>query len=205
VILHRGYPDLREQFSSLHFRSAQALRLLAALLLCAWCALSLAQGTRGSAAEAAADTALIRILAGREARGPYLDRFRNTWRSDAHFSGGEAKPGPAAFPLHPPDAGLFRTMRQGEFAYDIPVEPGPYEMRLCFAEPLYRPAIDVTNDGENQRRFNVFLNGKLILDKFDIVADAGFAPVTIRAFKDVEPAPDGKAHLKFVSAQSPQS
>lgn len=140
----------------------------------------------------------IRILAG--SPKDYVDRFGKTWKTDQFFHAGSIEPGPKDFLGAPPDPSLFRTMRLGEFSYDIPLKPGVYELRLFFAEPLYRSGFEVGNGGEAKRRFNIALNGKQILEQFDVVSDSGFAPVDVRAFKDVTPAPDGMLHLKFSSA-----
>jgi hypothetical protein len=135
----------------------------------------------------------LRILAG-SLHNKYIDRFGNEWGTDRYFHGGEATAGAKGFYGWPPDAGLFRTMRWGSFTYDVPLKPGVYELRLYFADPEYRTG----GEGENQRIFDVTLNGKtLLLEHFDIVSDSGIAPVDIRTFKDIRPDADGYLHLKF--------
>jgi len=137
----------------------------------------------------------VRILAGSLTKR-YIDRFGMEWGSDRHFSGGTVAAGPKDFYGRPPDAGLFRTMRYGEFSYDIPLRPGVYELRLYFAEPEYRSGVE--GGGENQRKFSVTLNGsRLLLDQFDIVSDSGISAVDVRCFRDISPAADGLLHLKF--------
>jgi hypothetical protein len=141
----------------------------------------------------------VRILAG-SSKGTYVDRFGNTWGQDRFFQGGAAEPGPKDFYGRPPDAGLFTTMRTGEFSYNIPVSTGVYELRLSFAEPIFRASTESFGSGENERRFNVSLNGALLLRSFDVVADSGIAPVDIRSFKDVRPGPDGMVRVRFSAA-----
>jgi hypothetical protein len=108
----------------------------------------------------------------------YLDRFGHTWQTDRYFHGGVAEPGPGEFFRKPADAGLFSTVRSGEFSYDIPLKPGPYELRLYFAESNL--ADDNGRDGE--RPFNVSLNGHPLLSNFDVTADSGTTFVDVRAF-----------------------
>jgi hypothetical protein len=50
--------------------------------------------------------------------------------------------------------------------------------------------------GETNRLFNVFANGKLLLEMIDVVADAGPNAPDIRVFKDIQPGADGLLHLE---------
>jgi len=167
---------------------------------------------RGSTAEAepaahratpvvasSATTPDIRILAG-QTKTAYLDRFGKQWGTDRYFTGGVSEPGPKDFYGRPPDAGLFATMRSGEFSYDVPVPPGEYELRLYWAEPIFRLANESNGGGENERRFNVSVNGQTLLSAFDVVADSGISPVDIRAFRAITPDRDGIVHLRFTAA-----
>ncbi len=144
----------------------------------------------------------IRILAG--SSKPYVDGAGRYWDRDRYFHGGESQPGPTEFFGHPPDPNLYRFMRYGDFSYDIPVPPGIYELLLHFAEPTYRTGNDVGSEGgENERHFNVFVNGAPLLHDFDVVTDSGVAPADVRAFRDIAPAPDGSIHLKFQPTVGP--
>jgi Malectin domain len=156
------------------------------------------------------DDGAIRIAAG-HAGTDYVDRWGRGWQSDHYYQGGIAKPGPPRF--FPPVAneGLYNSIReavsdskmspqsQRQFRYDIPVSPGVYELRLYFADPLRQSAVEGAEDAENDRHFDVELNGRPLLQYFDPIADGGSAAVDIRAFKDVHPAADGKIHLEFRS------
>lgn len=146
-----------------------------------------------------AATPEIRILAG-QTKTTYVDRFGKQWGTDRYFTGGVSEPGPKDFYGRPPDSGLFATMRSGEFSYDVPVGPGEYELRLYWAEPIFRLANESNGGGENERRFNVSLNGKPLLSAFDVVADSGISPVDIRAFRSITPDRDGIVHLRFTAA-----
>jgi len=144
----------------------------------------------------------IRILAG--SQRPYMDRVGHLWRADEYFTGGTPKPGPSDFPGRPPDPSLYRSMRYGDFSYDIPVPPGLYELRLYFAEPTFRGGTDVGSEGgENQRHFTVKVNDRELLHDFDVVADSGRFPVDVRAFRDIAPAADGLIHLRFEAVVGP--
>jgi hypothetical protein len=152
----------------------------------------------------------IRIAAGHT--GPnYVDMWGRQWQSDHYYQGGTPKPGPVHF--FPPVANeaLYSSIRevvsdskmspqsQRQFRYDIPVLPGDYELRLYFADPLRQSDAGGTEDAQNDRHFDVDLNGRPLLENFDPIADGGSASVDIRAFKDVRAAADGKVHLEFRS------
>ena len=98
------------------------------------------------------------------------------------------------------DPDIYRHLRQGEFRYDIPLQAGSYELHLYFAETGLADFISAESSGEGQRVFRVSANGKLILDFFDVVADAaGSNTSDERVFRDVSPADDGYLHLSFTS------
>lgn len=145
----------------------------------------------------------IRILAGNTRPGGYTDRFGNQWSPDLGYIGGKVRTLAATFYYPPADAGLFRTLREGAFGYDIPLKQKQnYELRLYFCDPMFRFGNDIVGDGVNQRWFQVRANDQLLLEHFDVVADAGFASTTVRAFRDIRAADDGKLHLRFLHQQS---
>jgi hypothetical protein len=154
------------------------------------------------AAAAVANVDGIRILAG--SQKPYTDRAGRLWRADEYFKGGTSEPGPADFPGRPPDPRLYRSMRYGDFEYDIPAGDEDYELRLYFAEPTFRNGMDVGNEGgENQRHFTVTANGEELLHDFDVACDSGRSPVDVRAFSNIRPAHDGVIHLRFQAVVGP--
>ena len=53
---------------------------------------------------------------------------------------------------------IYRSSRQGDFAYNIPLKPGIYELRLHFAENLYGPE-NAGGGGEGSRTMTVSANG----------------------------------------------
>ena len=65
------------------------------------------------------------------------------------------------FAKRPDDAALYQHGRAGrDFTYAIPVEPGLYTLRLKFAETTYPWSFE--------RPFNLNINGRRVLDNFDI-------------------------------------
>jgi hypothetical protein len=100
------------------------------------------------------------------------------------------------------DPALYSSFRQGEFSYDIPAKPGTYELHLHFVETSYGQE-GPDSSGDNERVFDVGLNGKALLSRFDIVLDATGANIADeRVFKDVSPAEDGFVHLKFSAVKN---
>jgi hypothetical protein len=95
------------------------------------------------------------------------------------------------------DPEFYRSSRQGEFRYDIPLRKGVYELRLHFAETTYGPESTGTG-GEGNRIMSVRANGATLLSGFDIAADAGASRTAdVKVFPNIEPAADGKLHLEF--------
>jgi len=156
----------------------------------------------------AADGA-IRIAAGLSGNG-YTDVWGHRWETDRYYRGGVAAPGPHDLSPPVPDPGLFKTVREGtsadsevptsqrQFGYDIPVQPGTYELRLYFANPNLQSESTGQEDSQNLHHLQVELNGRTLLWNFDPVADGEPGAIDIRAFKDVSPAVDGMVHLDFL-------
>jgi hypothetical protein len=147
----------------------------------------------------------VRILAG-SAVEHSVDRFGTEWGGDRYFMGGyqdsirfgnQERSVPHPIILGAPDQTPFRNFRAGQFSYRIPLAAGKYELRLYFAEVVFGMA--ESGDGaENQRVFDVYMNGKPLLSYFDIFSDAGGADTAdIKVFENVSPAPDGFLKLDF--------
>ncbi|QOY90203.1 malectin domain-containing carbohydrate-binding protein [Paludibaculum fermentans] len=138
----------------------------------------------------------VRIIVG--SNSAYVDRSGRTWGPDRFFSGGTVFVRPAEKVLRTLDPDIYRHMRQGDFRYDIPLDPGKYELHLHFAETGLSDLISAESSGDGQRIFQVSANGSRILNFFDVVADAAGANIADeRIFRDVAPAPDGLLHLSF--------
>lgn len=156
------------------------------------------------------DADAIRIAAGRGG-APYVDAWGRSWDADRYYEGGVVQPGPRHFFPPVADEGIFRSIREAasdnnmvpeserSFQYNIPLKTGVYELRLYFADPLRQPDGDKSEDAQNNRHFQVELNRHPVLVDFDPIADAGYAAVDSRVFKDVYPDTDGKLHIQFLS------
>ncbi len=138
----------------------------------------------------------IRILAGASVTR-YVDRTGNIWSGDCFFRGGTVFSTPNKMIVGTTDPELFRSRREGDFSYDIPLKPGLYELHLYFAETLFGEN-NTAGGGESSRVFRVGINDKLVLPAFDILSDAGGSNTADeKVFKDISPAADGMLHLRF--------
>ena len=141
----------------------------------------------------------LRILAG--GSHSFVDRSGKLWSPDAHFSGGTAVRSTPAYIWRTQDPTLYRTSRQGDFSYNLPLKPGIYELHLHFAETFYGPE-DAGGGGEGSRIMTVSANRKPLLVDFDVLADAGGGRTAdVRVFTDISPAGDGLLHLNFSSVK----
>jgi hypothetical protein len=141
----------------------------------------------------------IRILAGRPG-ARFVDRYGQVWLSDTYFKGGVAVAIPREVRSWGLDPNLFASIREGDFEYEIPVENKPHELMLFFAESMYGER-NPLGGGESSRPFHVRVNGKVVLENFDVIADAGDASsMTARVFRDIKPGPDGKVKIRFESS-----
>ncbi len=141
------------------------------------------------AAATAQDGEGIRILAG-EWDGDYIDKAGRRWLSDRFFTGGQTFHRPHTI-LRTQDPEIFQTGREGQFAYEIPLKPGTYQLQLYFAETGF--------SGEGLRGVNIAING-IPQESLDIASDAGGADTaTTKIYEDVSPAKDGLLHLTFQS------
>ncbi len=132
--------------------------------------------------------AVLRLGCGRNTT--YQDAAGRTWNPDAYFTGG--KP----FHRNVPSIGgaldstIYQNGREGDFSYDIPLPRASYELHLYFAETVVR--------GEGIRAMDIDINGKRTERLIDITSDAnGFGNATEKIYTSIQPAQDGKIHLKF--------
>ena len=140
----------------------------------------------------------LRILCG--VTRTYVDRSGRVWNADKYFNGGAPVRSPVRHIWRTPDSAIYRTSRQGDFTYDIPLKRGIYELHLHFAEAFYGPE-ETGGGGEGSRVMNVTANGKPLLTSFDVLADSGGARTAdVKVFTDIAPADDGFLHLGFSSA-----
>jgi len=141
----------------------------------------------------------VRILAG-SARS-FVDHAGKLWNADAWFDGGAAVKSSAQQISRTQNPGFYRTSRQGSFRYSIPLKKGIYELRLHFAETA-----DDADSSEGSHILTVHANGKTLLARFDVVADAGASRTAdVKVFTNIEPAPDGLLHLEFSGDEGKQA
>jgi hypothetical protein len=137
----------------------------------------------------------VHILAGSNRK--YVDHAGKVWTPDAFFSGGNAVQSSVQHIWRTQDPIIYRGSRQGDFAYNIPLKPGIYELRLHFAETFYGPE-NSGGGGEGSRTMTISANGQSLLRDFDVLADAGGERTAdVRVFPDISPAADGQLHLNF--------
>jgi hypothetical protein len=145
----------------------------------------------------------IRILAG--ANRSFVDHAGKLWNADHWFTGGTAVKSTARQIWRTQDSDFYRTSRQGQFRYDIPLKKGIYELRLHFAETVYGSESNETG-GEGSRLMNVRANGRQLLTDFDVVADAGGSDTAdVKVFPGMTPAADGMLHLEFSADKGQQA
>jgi hypothetical protein len=145
----------------------------------------------------------VRILAG--AGRSFVDHAGKLWNADAWFDGGAAVKSPVQHIWRTQDPDFYRSSRQGQFRYAIPLKKGIYELRLHFAETVYDPE-STGSGGEGSRLMTVRANGKTLLTRFDVAADAGASRTAdVKVFTDITPAPDGLLHLEFAGEDGKQA
>ena len=145
----------------------------------------------------------IRILAG--SGRSFVDHADKMWTADEGFTGGTAVKSPDQRIARTLNPDFYRTSRQGQFRYDIPLRKGIYELHLHFAETVYGPESSGAG-GEGSRIMIVRANGVPLLRDFDVVADAGASSTAdVKVFTDISPAADGKLHLEFSAENGEQA
>jgi len=137
----------------------------------------------------------VHILAG--ASRKYVDHAGKLWNPDTYFSGGSAVQSTVQHIWRTQDPIIYRTSRQGDFSYNIPLKAGTYELRLHFSETQYGPE-NAGGGGEGSRTMTVTANGETLLHDFDVLADAGGERTAeVKVFHDISPSSDGQLHLSF--------
>ncbi len=137
----------------------------------------------------------VRILAG--STRSFVDHADKLWSADKWFEGGAAVKNSVEQIERTQNPAFYRTSRQGQFSYAIPLKKGVYELHLDFAETVFGPE-STGSGGEGSRIMTVRANGRTLLSRFDIVADAGASRTAdVKVFPDITPAADGRLHLEF--------
>ena len=97
----------------------------------------------------------------------FTDAAGLEWSADSGFSGGTAYEATAASEA----PAIYQKARYGESTYRIPAPDGKYIVTLKFAEIGFSSA--------GMRRFQVALNGTVVLPDFDIFSAAGGARIPV--------------------------
>jgi hypothetical protein len=138
----------------------------------------------------------VRILA-RDT--PYYSNDSHWWSPDTYFKGGQLSSSEVPAD-QTDDPELFETSRWGHFSYAIPVAPGEYDVNLYFIASADHHSYDPGSDQgrPDTHRFNVFCNGRSILEEFDIVKEAGYNRPLVKKVSALQPNAQGKLLLEFV-------
>jgi len=137
--------------------------------------------------------------------GPqYISTSNDTFVADAYFSGTSFTyaNNTVADIAGTADDALFRTERNstGSMFYSIPAANGQYEIELYFAELYFGVAGGQPNPVggiTGKRMFDVFIEGALVLNNYDINADVGPATAVIKTFTAA--VTDGMLDIQFTS------
>lgn len=120
-----------------------------------------------------ATSAPYRIFCGGD---DWIDPQGNWWEGDGHFNSGSTFFSRAA--VSGTDMSyLYQSERwngQGDLAYSFDVAPGPYTVRLHFAEIYF--------DSAGQRVFDVDINGTNVIQGLDLAADPGPDIAVVKEF-----------------------
>ena len=143
----------------------------------------------------------VKILKNVNAGGPEAGPFS----ADGDFEGGQVYGSDTVVDTSAPGsapAAVYQTERWGTFTYRLPVAAAdlhrPVTVRLHFAENKYTQA--------GQRKFAVAINGKRVLDEFDIFAEAGGArKALVKDFPGVLPNADGEIVIDFLKGSADEA
>jgi len=127
----------------------------------------------------------------------YKDASGNIWSSDRYFRGGvrfhDNKNDP-----QPLDSELLVGERFGNFNYTIPVPmDGTYQATLRFRKNQPSVVAGAGRGGDTDV-FNVFLNGLILLDHFEVKGGAANAKGVTKVFRNLHPNAQGKLIFSFV-------
>lgn len=129
-----------------------------------------------------AQTAVVSSIWRVNSGGPlYPDSWGNTWTADSNFNSGTARCVTNTV-ANTADSQLYQCERYGNpFTYVFNVPAGNYQVTLKFAELFWEAA--------GARIFDVSINGALVLDNFDIFADAGASHTAVsKVFNNIPPS-----------------
>jgi hypothetical protein len=88
------------------------------------------------------------------------------------------------------EARVYQSERKGNFSYKFDVPNGGYDITLMFAETYW--------EKPGQRKFDVSIQRKKLLDRYDICATGGHLKAVTRTFRNVQ-VRDGQLAIDFTS------
>jgi hypothetical protein len=152
------------------------------------------------------DTAQVSVLP--SSPGAYSQRVNvgggsysgggNTWSADRSYTSGSwGYVGGKSYSGRDPianttDDPLYQSTRYGNFSYRFDVPSGKYDVTLHFAE-VYWSAV-------GKRVFDIYIEGALVQDNYDIYADVGHDVAVPLPFPDIE-VTDGQLKIDFVTVK----
>jgi hypothetical protein len=98
-----------------------------------------------------------------------------------------------------PDQAVYRSERYGNFSYVIPVVEGSrYSATLRFCEHWFGPGRP-GGGGVGSRVFDVYMNGRTLMENFDTFKEAGgsLRPIE-KTFRNLKPNAQSKLVFQFV-------
>ena len=131
----------------------------------------------------------------------FTDRSGVKWTPDSYFLQGRlaTRYGPVSGSLDPQ---IFERERYGNFSYAIPVAKGSsYKVNLYFAESFFgtdQPG----GGGAGNRIFDVFCNGRALLQSFDMYKEAGANHQIVKTFAHLKPNAQGTLLFSFVPVKN---
>lgn len=99
------------------------------------------------------------------------------------------------------DPEIYARERYGNFSYAIPVSEGRYRVTLHFAETYWGPTAP-GGGGVGTRVFDVFCNGRALLQNFDMLKEAPPRTQIVKTFEHLEPNAQGKLLISFVPVKN---
>jgi hypothetical protein len=138
----------------------------------------------------------LRIICG---NNTYSDRVGRLWRADQYFAGGRIVE--LTRPIRDTENQIvYSSYRTGNFTYAIPVADGTYSLRLRLAEPVW--TVNKYSERVGRRRFDVYCNGRALVEGLDIAKQADAGRDIERTFRGLKANAQGKLLLSFVPVVS---
>jgi hypothetical protein len=127
-----------------------------------------------------------------------VDNSGYRWQPDRLFKGGTVPAWPIRSNSGTRDPTIFRSGREGDFEYHIPLAPGAWELHLYFANASRGADGRARIEHEADSAIDIRVNGRRLVHQLDVVDAAGAPTAALeRVFSDIQPATDGVLHLAF--------